>query len=918
MLTISKPLSAAQVRTYHAEEFTNARINYYATTDEIPGQWHGRLATQWGLTGDVDETAFHRLADGQHPRTAAPLVQHQTARTYTNQRGEPVTTVAHRAGWDATFSAPKSVSLTALVGGDDRVREAHRASVAAALDDAERYVQARIGRNHPAETTGRWIVAAFEHDSARPVDGYAAPQLHTHVVIFNVTERDSGETRALQPRELYRSQQYVTAVYRSELAARLSALGYEIERGASGQPEIRGYTQAYLEASSPRRQQIEAHLADTQQRGAGAAQIATHRTREAKREHAQEEMQRRHRELAQAHGNQPMAVIRAVRIRAQAVEPPLPGVTAHEAVTFAKARNFERDAVVDERALLRDALRRSMGWVTTTAIRSEFERRVETDEFLAVPQRPGAPSRAFTTQDMVALECHTIAVMRAGRAVHPPLVSGVTRHEFEHAYPHLSEAQRTAVGQILASRDRVIALEGVAGAGKTTTLAAVRDATESDGYQVEGLAPTSRATQKLAEAGIPSRTLQRYLLQREDSSARQAQLFVVDESSLASTIQMHHFLQRLRSEDRVLLVGDIRQHQAVEAGRPYQQLQEAGLQTVRLDVIVRQQDPALKQVVEHLARGDVRIALQHLDQQGRIHEIGDREARLTAMARTYVESPETTLVVSPDHRSRHDLNARIRHFLQENGQVAADAHQARVLVARQEVTGADRQWAEQYARGDVVRYTMGSQTIGLRAGEYARIKDIDAPHNRVTVARATGERVTYDPRRLQGVTLFREAERALARGDRVQFTAPFRDRQIANRELGAIEQIDVHGTIRVRLDSGRLVTFTLAAYPHLDYGYAVTSHSSQGHTADRVLVHVDTAGLGEQLINRRLAYVAVSRGRYDAQIYTDDKSHLGDALSREVAHRSAIEPGGDQTPPTPEQTIKHSWRDKAVDLDVPR
>ena len=116
MLTISKPLSAAQVRTYHAEEFTNARANYYTAADEIRGQWHGRLATQWGLSGDVDEAQFQRLADGQHPLTGATLVQHQTSRTYTNERGETVTTVAHRAAWDATFSAPKSVSLTALVG----------------------------------------------------------------------------------------------------------------------------------------------------------------------------------------------------------------------------------------------------------------------------------------------------------------------------------------------------------------------------------------------------------------------------------------------------------------------------------------------------------------------------------------------------------------------------------------------------------------------------------------------------------------------------------------------------------------------------------------------------------------------------------------------------------------------------------
>lgn len=897
MVTISKPLSAAQVRTYHAEEFTNARANYYTAADRIEGQWHGRLAEAWGVAGAVGETHFQRLADGQHPLTGETLVQHQTARTYTNEHGETVTTVAHRAGWDATFSAPKSVSLTALVGGDDRVREAHRASVAAALEEGERYVQARIGGNHPAETTGRWIAAAFEHDSARPVDGYAAPQLHTHVVIFNVTARDTGETRALQPRELYKSQQYLTAVYRSELAMRLSALGYDIERGASGQPEIRGYSAAYLEASSPRRQQIEAHLVASERSGAGAAQIAAHRTREPKREHAQDEMSRLHRALARTHGDQPNAVVQAARARAQTLAPKVPTVTAHDAVTFAKARNFEREAVVDERALLRDALRRSMGEVAPAAIRVEFAQRVATNDFIPVPQPPGVPGRAFTTPDTLALERDMIATMRDGRAAAPPLASGVTRHEIERAHAHLSEAQRTVVEQILASRDRVIALEGVAGAGKTTMLAAVRAAAERDGYRVEGLAPTSRAAHRLADAGIPSRTLQHHLVQPADPGNCAARLSVVDESSLASTRQMHDFLHRLGSDDRVLLVGDTRQHQAVEAGRPFHQLQEAGVQTVRLDAIVRQQDPALKAAVEQLARGEIRTAVDLLRQQGRVHEFTTRDERLGAIAQAFAQDPHDTLVVAPDHRSRRALNDRIHVLLQRAGQVNANEHRVRVLEARQEVTGADRQWAEQYARGDVVRYTIGSRTLGLRAGEYARIAQIDAPNNRVTVMKDNGESRSYDPRRLQGVTVFRETERAFAAGDRVQFTTPFRERHVANRELGTLEHVDPMGHVRVRLESGRRVAFRLNEYPHLDYGYAVTSHSSQGQTANRVLIDVDTATLGPQLVNRRLAYVAVSRGRYDAQIYTNDVAALPHALSRDISHRSAIEPGGSTARP---------------------
>ena len=354
---------------------------------------------------------------------------------------------------------------------------------------------------------------------------------------------------------------------------------------------------------------------------------------------------------------------------------------------------------------------------------------------------------------------------------------------------------------------------------------------------------------------------------------------------------MHAFLDRLNSQNRVLLVGDVRQHQAVEAGRPYQQLQEAGVDTVRLDDIVRQKDPALKVVVAQLSRGEVSDAVRSLDAQGRVHEIPDRHERFQAIAREYVRSPEGTLVVSPDNQSRHDLNAVIHRVMQQEGQVNTEEHRVRVLVARQDLTGPDRQWAAQYEPGDVVRYAKGSKALGLDAGEYVRVHKVDTPHNLLAVQRETGEHVTYDPRRLQGVMLYREAERVFAVGDRVQVTAPYREHHVANRELGTLEKIDAGGHLRVRLDSGRSITFHVDAHPHLDHGYAVTSHSSQGQTADRVLLQVDTERTGERLVNRRLAYVAISRGRYDAQLYTNDKTHLAETLGREVSHRSAMEPG---------------------------
>lgn len=351
---------------------------------------------------------------------------------------------------------------------------------------------------------------------------------------------------------------------------------------------------------------------------------------------------------------------------------------------------------------------------------------------------------------------------------------------------------------------------------------------------------------------------------------------------------MHTFLERLGPGDRVLLVGDVRQHEAVEAGRPYHQLQDAGIQAAHLDEIVRQRDPDLKAVVEQLRRGEVHTALERFDQQGRVHEIARREDRLAAVANEYVKDPQATLVVSPDNQSRQDLNDVIHRAMQREGYVDRDEHRTSVLSPRQEITGADRQWAERYERGDVVRYGRGSKALGIEPGDYARVEHVDAKNNHVTIRTDDDRTLSYDPRRLQGVTLYRETERAFAAGDRVQMTAPDRERGIPNRELGTVERLDSNGRMEVRWDSGRNSSFEPGERRHLDYGYAVTSHSSQSQTAGRVLVHVETERASEKLVNQRLAYVAVSRGQYDARIYTDDRVKLARALDRDVSHRCAL------------------------------
>jgi hypothetical protein len=262
------------------------------------------------------------------------------------------------------------------------------------------------------------------------------------------------------------------------------------------------------------------------------------------------------------------------------------------------------------------------------------------------------------------------------------------------------------------------------------------------------------------------------------------------------------------------------------------------------------------------------------------------------------------LVVSPDNRSRIEINQAIHMELQAKGVVGKEEHQTKVLVPRQDLTGADRMWAARYSEGDVLRYSRSSHETGIPKGEYARVIQVDAPNNRLTVEMKDGTEKSYDPRRQQGVSVYREQERAFSTGDRVQLTAPVSEMKLANRELGTVERI-AEGRMSVKMDGGREVQLDPVKHPHLDHGYAVTSHSSQGQTADRVLINVDTELGAKDLLNNRMAYVAVSRGAYDAQLFTDSREKLGSALGHDVSHTSAHAPEvkQDQIAKVPEQAV---------------
>jgi ATP-dependent exoDNAse (exonuclease V) alpha subunit len=234
---------------------------------------------------------------------------------------------------------------------------------------------------------------------------------------------------------------------------------------------------------------------------------------------------------------------------------------------------------------------------------------------------------------------------------------------------------------------------------------------------------------------------------------------MLDESSLASTRQMRAFLEKLKPQDRVLVIGDTSQHQAVDAGRPFEQMQQAGMRTSQLDRIMRQKDPELRRAVELLANNETEKGVALLAEQGRVTEIAGAKERIAAIARDYAAQPENTIIVSPDNRSRRQINEAVRAELRQNGTLAAERHELRVLDHRSDMTGADRTWAARYNVDDVLHYNTGSKTEGIERNSFARVQDVDARANTLTVELENGASVTYDPRRLRGVNIFTESTR---------------------------------------------------------------------------------------------------------------------------------------------------------------
>lgn len=840
--------------------------DYYSEGEQIVGEWIGYGAAALGLSAAVGKDEFLKLCENRHPQTGERL----TARMKDTRQTDSGSEVANRRVlFDFTFSPPKSVSIAALVGDDQRIVAAHREAVKIAVRELEAFAATRVrmGGTNSDRTTGNIVAALFEHETSRAVD----PHLHTHCIVFNATH-DAAENRwkALQNFPMLVAQKYVENVYYHELARALHACGYTVENSARGDFRIANIAPELCARFSKRHREIneqtERFLEEHPEKASGNLKAI--------REHLA------HKERSRKQHDMPRSRLRALwdsQLTAdeRPAVPRSPGETslrpcnASDAVDWAEEHLFDRRSIVDEHDLWRHALEFARGrGVTLEDIKRETAAR---------PYIRDTPGK-LTRRDVLAREWEIVKLARNGAQSRSPLgpPSGADDET-------LAEDQKSALRRIFASRDFITLFRGGAGTGKSYVLRRVQDALHRLGCATHVLAPQRQQVIDLTKDGLNGGQTVAEFLDRGALGA--GAVVIVDEAGQIGARQLFDLLNLIEARGgRVILSGDTRQHGPVEASDALRAIERySGLRPAELNEI-RRQDPErardegerarireYRAAVKEASEGSLESSLDRLDQLGAIIEAGPERLR-DELANAYVElasKDESAIVVSQTWAEIDEVNSRIRRRLRESGLLVGA--EERITSLRQvDLTTAQKNDQRYYPEDHVVVF---NQSVGRCArGDFGRVRGI----TKRGVIIDTGHSLhVVKPAHLGAINVCRPAELTLCRGDRIQLKANAQTAsgaKLANGEIVTVSRITRSGEI-VLSDRRTLP----ASYRQFVRGYAVTSYGSQGKTVDHVLL-ADSAS--RAATNGQQWYVSISRGRKSIRIFTPDKAALRRHITR--------------------------------------
>ena len=923
MISFSTISNASKASDYYSD--LQKAAEYYDGAGRVPSRWLGSGAALQGLRAEVGRDALRAQLSGT-VRDADG-----TARQLGIQRaGE----WQHRAGWDFTVSAPKSVSIEALVHGRTDIDTAHRKAVSAAIDYLERHAAtARINGQYVA--TGNLTVAAYDHVSSRAGD----PQLHTHLLVANVTHDQAGRARSVSNERLMEHRKAADAVYHATLSRELQRLGYAVRHDRAGHVELAHYTPQQLADFSTRSKEIEKALAARGQTrdsaSAEARQVAALATR------ADKNLP----ETREAH---------AARWQAQAA---LLGITpadrngpaaqpegwdaakiASQAVTDAAAHLTEREAVMRPQDLHAVAARMSEGRCQWSDVEAAISDSLRRGELVA-----GTDGR-ITTRDLLAVERATDARLESGRGAHKEVMSGrqfdQALAKFERAKGFaLSDEQRQAARMILTQSDRYQGVQGLAGTGKTTMLEFVRTAAEGQGWRVSGHSSgAEQAATMQRESGIKSTTTAAWLLESDkaDASAREMKtLYVMDEASQSGAKQFANSLiatEKLGA--RAVMLGDRFQHQSVEAGRAFARSQaHMPVATLGAGSIRRQRTEHTQTAVARVLSGDHAAAVRGLRaveanrHQAALPESATRQDRRDAaradnddvirrLASDYVKMDrkdrDRTLIVTSTNTDRQEINRAIREGLSMRGDLGASVDVS--TLRKSDLTAVELRKSSSFTPGQIVEVREDYRRAQLARGSQWTV--VEAGREALLVRDAEGKERRIDPAAIKLQAYDRES-RAMAIGERVKWTENHRAQcadkpleeglRVRNGSGATVEQIAADGgRITLRTDSGERIQLDTADGQKLDYAYASTSFSAQGVTVDQVLIHHNTEA-GQH--GDRETYVSLTRARDDVTLYTQNLDKAAAQAGFQI-DKSAAHDVGPEWSPVPVPTRNHD-RDRS-------
>lgn len=877
-------------RSYSAD----AALKYYDNSLKITdyyvkeiGIWGGKGAGLLGLKGEVKRRDFAALVNNRDPRTGERLTQRTN--TTRNQNGKKVSN--RRAGYDFTFSVPKSVSVYLGMHGDPVLEGLILEAVSMSMQEVERRMETKVRKGYAQENrvSPVMVYGSFLHTETRPVEGIPDPHTHVHVFVMNATHDEvEQEWKAIEVGNTAGDRTFYEAYFNNVLAQRMVTHGYGIRRTET-HFELASASRELVDKFSRRHKQIEQYALENAVKLEAKARELMKRqgmafddawahvvadlgviTRDAKSKAIH-----KNRQDLQAHWWNEMtegerACLEPDRVKSGAVSNLLEPDIAKE---LALRHLFEHVSIKRELHVAAMLLRRGIAKVSVQAALDW----VKKDARFTPVQHPGG-NRTWTTRQVRDSERSMIERAERGRGQYEAIDRG---RVWCAPWPFSeNKEQCAAVRHLLQSRDFMASVHGPAGSGKTQLMREAVDSMEVlSGKRVCVLAPSSSAVEVLEKQGFCyANTLQMWQASDKKRESMKGQIIWVDEAGFMSIQQMVELQEfALKNGCRLILSGDTKQHHGVQRGDALRILEDRGaIDQAHLTKIYRQKIPALREAIQDISQGRTALGFDKLDKFGVVQEVCNEDDRHRLIAQKYiaaVEQGRSCLVIAPTHEECDEIARTVTRMRVRDIDVKL---QPLVRLKRLNLTEPQKSDAITYAPGQVVEFhkiTKGVSNEGrFKSGEQWEVVSQDAESG-ISLCQGT-KRKTLPLEHAKNFSVYERRGISVSVGDRIRFTqnCTYYGRKFLNNEVRKITGID--GAL-ITLDKGAIQS---RAPLHIDQGIAITSHASQGKTVDLVIVSVPVKSFSQA--NEAQFYVSMSRARSEMMLITDSKVALREAVCR--------------------------------------